>query len=351
MQLEPGAVVGILGGGQLARMLAIEAQKMGYFVHIFDPNIDCPASSVCNKLTTAKFTELSALKTFAREIDVLTFEFENIPVDSLQDIKDLVKMRPNLNLFKTTQNRIDEKQFLNSSKLPLSPFQIIEKGTETITIPLPAFLKTSNSGYDGKGQRKIAVASQLKSEFEALGRVSCTLETIVDLAAEVSMLVARDVHQRVEVFGPIENLHHNNILHTSTYPASVSEKISSECSKITKKIANDLNLVGLICVEFFIDKNHKIYVNEIAPRTHNSGHLTIEACLYSQFNQQIRAVCGLDTVDFYCQSSAKMTNILGDTWPPNWQKVLDQKNSQLHLYGKKDARPGRKMGHFTTLLD
>lgn len=359
MEILSGTI-GILGGGQLAKMLAEKSLEMNYSAHIYCPDIDCPATVLEQKVkegikvTTARYDDRQSLEKFASEIDILTFEFENIPLESLEWIKDKIAMRPSLDLFETLQNRIAEKEFLAKNKIACSRFAIIRK-VEDIeclqSLTFPAVLKTSNGGYDGKGQAIVRDKSELKVAFLKLGSQPCTLEEWVDLHLEVSVLIARNVHGST-TFGPIENHHKNSILDRSLVPCSLDKDVCSQAIAITKDIAAKFNLTGLICVEFFITKDMQVLVNEIAPRTHNSGHLTIEASPTSQFEQQIRAICGLELGDFSFVRPAMMQNLLGDMWAdgePNWQALTQEPNCFLHLYGKKEARPGRKMGHVTKL--
>lgn len=359
MKITPAnSTIGILGGGQLAKMLAEKALEMGYQVHVYCPEAECPASFVDNiKLTTAPYEQRESLEQFADAIDILTFEFENIPLEPLSWITDKVAMSPSLALFRTLQNRIAEKDFLSTNNISCSPFAVIRQTNDIekalIQVTLPAVLKTSQGGYDGKGQSIVHSKEDLLQSFKKFGGQACTLEQWVDLHLEVSVLIARNQDGKTSAFGPIENHHKNAILDQSSVPSSLDKATEANAIAITTTIAHKLELVGLICVEFFITKDLEVLVNEIAPRTHNSGHLTIEASDTSQFEQQIRAICSLELGNFNLKYPAKMQNLLGDLWKdkePNWEELTITPNTFLHLYGKKEPRPGRKMGHLTTLI-
>ena len=351
----PGQTVGILGGGQLGRMLAMAARRHGYRVAVFTPEDRSPASHFANGVTRASFDDLNALKQFADQVDVITFEFENVPVDPLRSIENSCLLRPGLDVFETVRSRANEKTFLAQHGISCAPFCVVTNHDELITsvaeVPLPAVLKLSGGGYDGKGQVIVRHADELLAAWHALGKQPATIESLIDLACEISVLVCRDRWGGCEAFGPIENHHTHHILDWSLVPARISPSVHDQAIEISRTVAEKLDLVGLICVEFFVDRSGTVMVNEIAPRPHNSGHLTIEATFNSQFDQQLRTICGLPVVPFGRQQPAAMANLLGDAWQggtPDWGAASRFGNVKLHLYDKSDPVPGRKMGHLTS---
>ncbi|MEQ8209266.1 MAG: 5-(carboxyamino)imidazole ribonucleotide synthase [Lacipirellulaceae bacterium] len=368
----PGATIGVFGSGQLGRMLAHTATRMGYRVRVFAPESrllkePSPAGGVAQWQTVAEYDDLEAVAEFARSVDVVTLEFENIPSATVKTAETHAFVRPSAHVLHTTQERLREKTFLRESGIPCTPFAPITNEEELTAaaeqIGLPAIIKTSAWGYDGKGQSRVSTSEELAAAWEAMGRQSAILEGLVDFECEFSMLVARNPNGEVQTCGPLQNDHANHILDVTTLPAaSASEPLAAlatEAAEIARSVAEQLDAIGLICVEFFLTTDGRILVNEIAPRPHNSGHLTIEACLSSQFEQQVRAVCNvpLGSFDRIGPCSA-MANLLGDLWfqdgsrrEPNWTAVLAHPQLRLHLYGKAEPRPGRKMGHITALAD
>jgi len=357
-QIPPNSTVGIFGSGQLGRMLAVEARKMGYRIHTFSPESNTPTGQIADYETAADYEDLEAVKRFAESVDVVTFEFENVPSACAETAARFAPVRPRGAVLHITQNRLREKTFLQSSGFPVTDFRHIkttgdlEKAVREIGVP--AILKTAGFGYDGKGQARIKSAEDLKNAFENLNNQESVLEAFVDFEKEVSVVAARDERGNFVHYGVIENAHANHILDFSFAPAFVSEKIRKEAIEIARGILEKLEVVGVMTVEFFLTKDEKLLVNELAPRPHNSGHLTIDACPTNQFEQQLRAVCGLPLGSTEFFRPAAMANLLGDLWnsgEPNFAGALENENVKLHLYGKRKARCGRKMGHLTALAD
>lgn len=347
-----------MGGGQLARMLAMVARRSGYRVGLFCPESNSPASHFANFNIIADYHDRQQLEEFAAAVDVITFEFENVPVEPLRWIEDRSIMRPRLSLFETVQNRINEKTFLASHQIPCAPFRVVHT-LEDLKVGLqqlstPAVLKVSAGGYDGKGQFVIRDPQRIEEAWQTIGQRSATLESFVDLQMEISVLVARDISGGMSTFGPIENHHSQHILDWSVAPGRVEPSVASAAVEIAHRVALQLDLVGLICIEYFVTKSGEVLVNEIAPRPHNSGHLTIEGAVTSQFQQQLRTVCGLPVGSFELLRPAAMANLLGDVWNagcPNWEQVSQVPATNLHLYDKTNPVSGRKMGHLTATAD
>lgn len=356
--LDPNSTIGVFGSGQLGRMFAIEARKMGYRVHTFSPESDTPTGQVADEETQAAYEDLDAVRQFARSVDVVTFEFENVPSVTVDAAAEFVRVFPKGEILHTTQNRLREKTFLEDNGFPVTPFRHIKTiedlRTAVAELGVPCVLKTAGFGYDGKGQSKIKTLDDIEPAFAALNRQEAVLEAFVEFEKEVSVVCARDQDGNFAHFGVIENEHANHILDVSFAPAIVSEKVFSEAVAIARNIADTIGYVGTLCVEFFLTKDDELLVNELAPRPHNSGHLTFDACVTSQFEQQLRAVCGLPlgSTEFY--RPAAMANLLGDLWQngePNWAAALIDPNIKLHLYGKLEPRNGRKMGHLTAVAE
>lgn len=354
----PDSTIGIFGSGQLGRMFAIEARKMGYRVHTFSPDTDTPTGQVADFETTADYEDLDAVKKFARKVDVITYEFENVPSKTIEAASEFTQVHPKGEVLHTTQNRLREKTFLKENSFPVVNFRHIKTLEDlhkaVAEIGTPCVLKTAGFGYDGKGQTKIEAAGEVEKAFEKLNGNEAVLEAFVGFEKEVSVVCARDRQGNFADYGVIENSHKNHILDISFAPAIVSEKVFREAVEITKAVAEKFDYVGTLCVEFFLTENGKLIINELAPRPHNSGHLTFDACVTSQFEQQLRAVCGLPlgSTEFYKPSA--MANLLGDVWSggePNWSAALENKAVKLHLYGKSEARIGRKMGHLTAIAE
>jgi 5-(carboxyamino)imidazole ribonucleotide synthase len=355
-QIPPNSTIGVLGSGQLGRMFAIAARRMGYRVHTFSPESDTPTGQVADFEICADYEDLDAVKKFAKNVDVITFEFENVPFATVEAAEKFVPVRPNGGVLHIAQNRLREKNFLAQNGFPVAPFRHVKTLEElqksAAEIGLPAVLKTAGFGYDGKGQATIKSPDECQSAFEKIGAGDVVLEAFVDFEKEVSVVAARDLRGNFAHFGVIENAHANHILDVSFAPALVSNKLHEQAVEITRSILEKLDVVGVLCVEFFVTKDGNLVVNELAPRPHNSGHLTIDACFTSQFEQQLRAVCSfnLGSTDFFAPCA--MSNLLGDLWKngePNWVNALQTSNIKLHLYGKQEARCGRKMGHLTAL--
>jgi 5-(carboxyamino)imidazole ribonucleotide synthase len=356
----PGATVGVLGTGQLGRMFAIAARRMGYRVHAYSPDRDTPTGQVADVELTAAYDDLDRLRDFARGVHVVTFEFENVPAASVAAVADVVPVRPSGFVLHTAQHRAREKTFLANAGLPVTPFALINSAEDlaaaTRRLGTPAVLKTASFGYDGKGQVKIATPQQALPAWESLGRQACVLEAFIDFDREVSIIAARGVDESIAHYGVIENTHRRHILDVSVAPADVPPEVEAEAIRIARATLEALDVVGLLCVEMFLTRDGKLLINELAPRPHNSGHLTFDACVTSQFEQQLRAVCGLPLGSTAFLRPAAMANLLGDVWvdangTPRWSEALAFPDIKLHLYGKNDARPGRKMGHLTALAD
>jgi 5-(carboxyamino)imidazole ribonucleotide synthase len=354
----PGAVIGVLGSGQLGRMLALAAGRIGYRVHTYSPERDSPTGHVADAEIVGSYDDLDALRDFADHVDAVTFEFENVPSASVAAIAERAVVRPAGSVLHTTQHRGREKAFLSRAGLPVAPYAVIDTIDDLqvglTRIGLPAILKTASFGYDGKGQARIERAEDALAAWDRLGRQPAVLEAFVDFDRELSVVAARDVDGRVAHYGVIENAHARHILDVSVAPARVSPQVARDAVAIASATLEALDVVGVLCVELFLTRDGRVLVNELAPRTHNSGHLTIDACATSQFEQQLRAVCGLPLGSTDLVRPAAMANLLGDLWQdgePRWQDALARPGVRLHLYGKRDAKPGRKMGHLTALAD
>lgn len=350
----PGATIGVLGSGQLGRMFAMAARRMGYLVHTFSPETDTPTGQISDKEYTASYEDLEQLRVFAAGVDVVTFEFENIPLTTVEAIEERVPVRPSKLALHTAQHRLREKTFLAAHGFPVAPFRHITSLEELraglLELGTPAVLKTAGFGYDGKGQSKIASLEDAGSAFDLLGRREAVLERFVDFEREVSVVAARNPQGETAHYGLIENEHSRHILDCSIAPARVAPEIVREATAIAESILEELDITGVLCVEFFLTREGKLFVNELAPRPHNSGHLTIDACVTSQFEQQLRAVAGLPLGSTELLGPVAMANLLGDLWQegePCWPAACAFANVKLHLYGKHEARSGRKMGHLT----
>jgi 5-(carboxyamino)imidazole ribonucleotide synthase len=352
----PGAVVGVLGSGQLGRMFAIAARQMGYRVHTFSPETDTPTGQVADVEITAPYDDLDAIRDFAKNVDVVTFEFENVPALTVEAAAHFAPVRPSGSVLHITQHRLREKSFLKGNGFPVAPFRPVNSLDELRSaveqIGCPAILKTAVSGYDGKGQVRLTTAADAEAAFAATGSQEKILEAFIDFELEFSIVAARGHDGTFSHWGLIENIHRNHILDLSFAPARVPKATSAKALEIARSLLETLDVVGVLCIEFFLSRDRRVFINELAPRPHNSGHLTINASLTSQFEQQLRAVCGLPlgATDFL--GSAAMANLLGDLWQdgePNWAAAAGCPDVKLHLYGKDQVRPGRKMGHLTAL--
>ena len=355
----PYATLGVLGGGQLGRMFTVAARTMGYRVVVLDPDPESPAAEMANKHICAPFNDHAALEKMGRICDVITTEFENVSAESMEYLSQFCPVRPSAKAVSIAQNRIREKTFLRDSGFETAPFAEINNNTDIeaalIKIGTPALLKISQFGYDGKGQATINNLAEAISAFELMGKQPCVLEQRMNLRTEISVVVARGIDGKTVAYPAAENTHVNGILDLSIVPAHVSEQLTRQASKAACAVADKLDYCGVMAVEFFVIENDILLINEIAPRPHNSGHYTMDACLTSQFDQQVRAMCGLPLGDARLLAPVAMVNILGDAWradsAPPWDAVLNEPRAKLHLYGKKEARAGRKMGHFTCIGD
>jgi len=349
--LSKNKTIGILGGGQLGRMLSSSASKLGFKSHIYDPQKGCPASQVSDLTTVASYEDIKALTNFAKSVDVVTYEFENIPTQALDVIENYVSIYPNRKALLTSQDRLTEKQFLNNIGLNTAPFVNVETDAELKNainkIGSDSILKTRRFGYDGKGQARLNSKTNLVDILLSFQGQPCILEGLINFDQEISVIGARDQHGSISCYDPGENIHQNGILRTTIVPARINKKIATDAIIITGKILNALDYIGTIGVELFV-KDNKLIVNEIAPRVHNSGHWTQNGCVIDQFEQHVRAITGLPLGDGNRHSNVKMTNLLGDDIL-NLEQLLNARNSAVHLYGKKDIKSDRKMGHVNQL--
>lgn len=352
----PGATLGMLGGGQLGRMFTTAAQTMGYKVIVLDPDINSPAGVIADQHICAKYTDEAALETLAQACDAVTTEFENIPAATLAFLESKTVVHPSSEALAKTQNRIVEKEFIASLGITVTPFLAIrtEADIDKVAdhIQLPGILKIASFGYDGKGQVVCHTLDGVRQAFTSLDQAECVLEQRINIEREVSTVLARSQLGDISNFPIAENVHINGILHSTTVPSVISDEQSQAIIDTADKIAEGLNYVGTMAVEFFISKEGDIIANEIAPRPHNSGHFTLDACETSQFEQQVRMLCNLPPGNCELTSPVVMINLLGDVWgqsEPHWQGLLSTPNNKLHLYGKQEARVGRKMGHFNVL--
>ena len=356
MKILPGSTLGMLGGGQLGRMFTIAARTMGYEVIVLDPDKESPAGKLATTHICADYSDQTALDNIAKNCDAVTTEFENVPASTLEALAKTCPVRPGAQAVTITQDRIHEKNFLKDNAFPTAPFAVIHSLDDLKDginqIGTPAILKVSRFGYDGKGQFSIKTEADADKGWETLNGEACVLEQRMPLDIEVSVVLARGLEGEVITYPVSENIHEDGILDVSVVPARINKDLETKVLDMAKQITIALDYVGIMAVEFFIS-NGKLLVNEIAPRPHNSGHYTLDACVTDQFEQQVRAVCGLPLGDTTLLSPVVMINMLGDIWhdgkAPKWQKLLDHPNVKLHLYGKREARPGRKMGHFNVL--
>jgi 5-(carboxyamino)imidazole ribonucleotide synthase len=354
----PGATLGVLGGGQLGRMFALAARRMGYRVHTLSPGFDTPTGQIADAEIDADFADLDAIRAFARGVDVITFEFENVSTDAADAAAEIVPVRPSGHALHVTQQRAREKAFLRLKGFPTTAFESVGSLEELTTaverVGLPAILKTAAFGYDGKGQHRITSALDLDRVWGLVGHQQAVLERVVDFVLEFSVVAARGLDGAFVHYGAIENTHRDHILDLSVWPARLPPPAEAEAVTVTQAIMEELAYVGVLCVEFFLTADGKVLVNEIAPRPHNSGHLTIDAAVTSQFEQQVRAICALPLGSTAPIRAAAMSNLLGDVWSqgePRWDLAVAIPGVKLHLYGKREPRPGRKMGHLTAIAD
>jgi 5-(carboxyamino)imidazole ribonucleotide synthase len=352
----PGSTVGVLGSGQLGRMFAMAARRMGYRVHTFSPDQDTPTGQVSDREVIASYDDLDAVREFARNVAAVTFEFENVPAATAAAAAEFAPVRPGGEVLHITQHRLREKNFLAQTGLPVTPFRRVatldDLRCAVNDLGLPAVLKSAGYGYDGKGQFKIRSADELEQAWLAVGEQEAVLEAFIDFEFEVSVVAARSDSGDYVHYGVVRNYHQNHILDVSIAPANVPAAVIQDAIEISRTVLEKLNVVGVLCVEFFLCKSGKLLVNELAPRPHNSGHFTFDANVTSQFEQQLRAVCGLPLGSVHQLAPAAMANLLGDIWngkEPDWTAATSIPNVKLHLYGKLEPRPGRKMGHLTAL--
>ena len=354
--IPAGKTIGVLGGGQLGRMLAQAAVRMGYRMHVFEPQAKCPAGAVAHKEINAAYEDIAALSAFARECDVVTYEFENVPAAPLRAIEGLTQLCPHWNVLETAQNRSREKNWLRQNGFPHARFAEVSADGDLAAgiraVGVPCVVNTADFGYDGKGQLKVMAEADVAAALKRFAGHPVVIEQFVDFSCEVSAVVARSASGEMEVFPVAENIHTNHILDFSIVPARVAPAVLAQAEVMARQIAERIGLVGVMGVEMFVARDGGVLVNELAPRTHNSGHYTMDACNVSQFEQQVRAICGLPLVQPQLKSPVVMVNILGDVWTkgePDWAALQARPGAHLHLYGKAEARPGRKMGHFNVL--
>ncbi|MCA9122421.1 MAG: 5-(carboxyamino)imidazole ribonucleotide synthase [Planctomycetales bacterium] len=357
-QILPGKTIGVLGSGQLGRMFAIAARRLGYRVHVLSPDDDTPTGQVADVEIRASYDELDAVARFARAVDVVTFEFENVPLETVQAVESHAPVRPGGRVLHTTQNRLREKTFLREAGFPVTPFHTVRSENDLNSalqsLESAGVIKTAAWGYDGKGQRRVDSGDSASEIWSAMNEVDLVLEKFVDFDCELSVVVARGIDGICACYPPIQNIHRDHILDVSLSPAGLSPRVASEATEIARHVVESLEVVGVLCVEFFLTCGGELLINELAPRPHNSGHLTIDAHVTCQFEQQVRAVCGLPLGSVQQLQPAAMVNLLGDLWrsgEPNWSEACSSPSIKLHLYGKHEPRPGRKMGHLTALSE
>ena len=351
----PGATLGVLGGGQLGRMFVVAARTMGYRTVVLDPDKNSPAGLIADQHICCGYQDDDGLLQLAALCDAVTIEFENIPAESLKLLEQKIFVAPSSAAIELAQNRGREKQYANEAGLTTAAFATIcsteDIASAAAVTGFPAILKLSSLGYDGKGQAIVHTTEEIKQSFESFGRVECILEQKLNLKQEVSVILGRNTEGDVSVFPVAENVHVNSVLHTTTVPASIEDSKVQLAQQQATALAHAMDYVGLLTVEFFITEDNQLIFNEMAPRPHNSGHYTLDATVTSQFEQQVRTLCGLPAGDTRLMSPVVMVNMLGDLWPVQWENILNQSNIKLHLYGKEEARPGRKMGHYNVLAE
>jgi 5-(carboxyamino)imidazole ribonucleotide synthase len=351
--LPPGSTIGILGGGQLGRMLALAAARLGFKCHVYN-DASGPACDVATATTLARFDDEEKLASFAGAVDVVTYEFENVPVAAAAAVERVTPVRPGLKALQVSQDRLAEKRFVSGLRLPVAAFAAVEAAEDfdaaLRAVPLPAILKTRRMGYDGKGQARIKAAAELPAAFAEIGSAPATLERMIDFKCEVSVLLVRGLDGATRFYDIPVNRHEGGILRTSTVPCNLSEPHQARARDIALSLAAALDYVGVLAVEMFYtaEASEPLIVNEFAPRVHNSGHWTIDACAVSQFENHIRAIAGWPLGAAERHSDASMQNLIGAE-AGDWQRLAAAPGACLHLYGKREPRPGRKMGHVTWL--
>ena len=353
MRLAPGAVIGIVGGGQLGRMTALAAARLGYRCHILAPDADSPAMQVTNLATIAAYDDQDALARFGQAVDVVTIEFENLPVEPLAELARSRPMHPAPSVLAICQDRAQEKGFLERIGVATAPNVVVADPEDVrrglAELGTPAVLKTARWGYDGKGQIKLGAEADPERVWSEMATSRAVLERWIDFEREISVITARDRNGALASYVPVENQHRDHILARTIAPAPIPASLAKAAQELAEHIATELNLIGLLAVEMFVSRDQRLLVNELAPRPHNSGHWTIDACAVSQFEQLVRAICGLPLGDPGRSFDAVMDNLLGDA-VDGWADVLAQPDARLHLYGKTPVRPGRKQGHVTRIL-
>ena len=352
--LLPNATIGIVGGGQLGRMSAMAAARLGYRCHILTPEPDSPAAQASAQCPPRHYEDPHALRRFAQAVDVITFEFENVSAEGLELLGSLRPVHPSPFILRTSQDRIAEKSFLNDAGVPTAPWQGVDSlealQAAVAALGLPSVLKTTRGGYDGKGQVMLRQRSDIEPAWDELGSRPLVLEGFVDYACEISVIVARGADGGGSIFDAVENRHRDGILDLTLAPARVAPATAAEAARVAWRVADRLGLVGVLAVEMFVDRSGRVLVNEIAPRPHNSGHWTIEACPASQFELHVRAVAGLPLPPGMRHADAIMKNLVGPAETALWPRIVATPGLIPHLYGKTEARPGRKMGHVTRLF-
>ena len=351
--IPPGSTIGILGSGQLGRMLALAARNLGYRIAIFSPEADAPAASVADEEFVADYLDLDRIREFAKKVDVVTFEFENVPSVTTRAAAEFAPVRPDGQVLHVTQNRLREKSFLKANGFPTTPWMRVQQPQELqaalAQIGAPGVLKTADFGYDGKGQMKVMRPEDGLAALASFNGQETVYEGFVDFEMELSVVAARTEEGEFKAFPVFENRHANHILDLTVVPAGISPKLAAQADELARGILEKLQVVGVLTVELFVTRDGRLLVNELAPRVHNSGHVTLDACVTCQFEQQVRAICGLPLGSTELNApAAAMANLLGDLWAkgaPNWSAVLSDPGVKLHLYGKAEARRGRKMGH------
>ena len=352
--LPPNATIGLVGGGQLGRMSALAAARLGYRCHILTRETDSPAAQVSDGVTISDYSDPVSLRAFAAQVDVISFEFENVSAEGLDLLASLKPVRPSPEVLRLSQDRIAEKTFLNGAGAPTAPWAPVGSFAEledaVARLGLPAVLKTTRLGDDGKGQAMLRSPEDLAPAWERLAPKPLVLEGFVDFAREISVIIARGADGSVSAFDTVENRHRNHILDLTLAPARIMPDVDQAAQQTARRVAEAIGLIGLLAVEMFVDRDGRVLVNEIAPRPHNSGHWSIDACPVSQFEMHIRAIAGLPLPPVVRHSDAVMKNLVGPEETALWPRVLATPGLIPHLYGKAEAHPGRKMGHVTRLF-
>ncbi|MCA1611040.1 MAG: 5-(carboxyamino)imidazole ribonucleotide synthase [Acidobacteria bacterium] len=355
-EFRSGSTIGVLGSGQLGRMFAIAARRLGYRVHTYSPEYDTPTGQVADVEVTASYDDLDRVREFARRVDVVTFEFENVPFETAAAAAELAPVRPGGEVLSVCQNRVREKAFLRSNGFPVAEYRVARSSGELSAswheLGGLAVAKRAGFSYDGKGQARISSAEEIDEAWRSIGAQEAVLERFIPFDHEISVIVGRGVDGSIADFGILRNAHERHILDYTV--CDPEHPLRAKATGMAHEIVEALGLVGVLCVEFFVEPSGGLLVNELAPRPHNSGHLTVDACVTSQFEQQLRAVCGLPLGSTRPLRPAAMANLLGDLWAegePDWPAACAVPEAKLHLYGKSEPRPGRKMGHITALAD